>query len=410
MADTGFQTQTFKDGSAWYDIVFASDKSFAVDSLAAYTQKIVHAETEFFHDTPFDHYTFLINAPTFSHSPAAGGFGALEHANSSAYLLANVPWFTFKQFGLDILSHEFFHLWNVKRIHSSLLGPFDYTKRVMTTSLWLSEGITDYYAHTILTRWNIAPYRSFEQTVGNLLYQIKSSDAARTKNLEELSIAESDFDLTNALVFYSKGTLVGLMLDIEIRSRTNNKKTLDDVMLALNAEAKKGKTFQDKDLIGKMEKITGLNLQDFYKKYIAGTDSLPLGEFLKKMGVGKDTASVSEEKPNLGGEMKMAENGAFYFARITPGGILDKAGVESGDTLKMFNGEPFSVEKAMEFGQLMKPPVTFDLDVARTSGMKHVTLTLDKPKVRKSTKDFAPLPDATPLEVAIRHGIVGKEY
>src|SRR6185503_17319685 len=118
MADTGFQTRTFKDGKAWYDIVVASDRKFEMDSLEEYTRKIVHAETEFFHDTPFEHYTFLINAPTYMKAPSMGA-GALEHSNSSAYLVFNFPWKTFKQFGLSIFSHEFFHLWNVKRIHSS---------------------------------------------------------------------------------------------------------------------------------------------------------------------------------------------------------------------------------------------------------------------------------------------------
>ena len=70
MADTGFQTRTFKEGSAWYDIVVASDKEFPMDSLEDVTRKIVHAQTEFFHDTPFDHYTFLINAPTYMHTPS----------------------------------------------------------------------------------------------------------------------------------------------------------------------------------------------------------------------------------------------------------------------------------------------------------------------------------------------------
>lgn len=327
LAGADFQTRTFKDGKAWYDIIVASDKPFPMDSLEDLTRKIVHAQTDFFHDTPFDHYTFLINAPTYFHSPSATQ-GALEHANSSAYLLANLPWNIFKEYGADIISHEFFHTWNVKRIHSSLLGPFDYTKRVMTTSLWLSEGITDYYAHTLLTRYNITPYRSLELTLENLLYSIKNSNAAQTKNLEDLSIAESDFDLTNAMVFYSKGTIVGLMLDIEIRFRTNNKRSLDDVMLALNAEAKRGKTFDDKELIGKMEKITGLDLQDFYKKYIAGTEELPIEEYLKKMGMG------------------------------------------------------------------------------------HTLITFDKPvqSPSKMSKDYTSLPDASPLEVAIRHGIVGKDY
>ena len=411
MADTGWQTRTFKDGKAWYDVVVASDKAFPVDSLENNIHKIVHAETEFFHDTPFDHYTFLINAPTESHT-ISDGQGALEHANSSAYLLINYPWSIFKQYGPAILSHEFFHLWNVKRIHSSLLGPFDYTKRVMTTSLWLSEGITDYYAHTILTRWNIAPYRSFELMLGELIGAVRNSKAANTKTLEELSIAESDFDLSNALVFYSKGTLVGLMLDIEIRSRTNNKKSLDEVMLALNAEAKKGKTFKDNELIGKIEKLAGIDLQDFYKRYIAGTDTLPIDNYLKKMGVGRHVVVQSEEKANLGGSFGLSGNGELVISQITPNGELDKAGVMVNDTMKTLNGEPFSLDKAMEFAEHLKPPVTIDFDVARPAvGMKHFSITLNKPKgTTKTTKDFAPLPDATPLEVEIRHGIVGKGY
>jgi predicted metalloprotease with PDZ domain len=411
IAGTGFQTRTFKDGKAWYDIVVASDKQFPMDSLEENTHKIVHAETEFFHDTPFDHYSFLIYAPTYS-KLFSNGEGALEHANSSAYLLVNLPWNIFKQFGPAIISHEFFHLWNVKRIHSSLLGPFDYTKRVMTTSLWLSEGITDYYAHTILTRWNILPYRSFETVLSELIRAVKDSKAAQTKNLEELSIAESDFDLTNALVFYSKGTLVGLMLDIEIRSRTNNKKSLDEVMLALNAEAKKGKTFKDKELIGKIEKLSGLNLQSFYKKYIAGTDTLPIDEYLKKMGVGRNVATSNEEKVTMGGTLTMTETGEMIFEKVFSGGALDKAGVLANDTIKTLNGEPFTMEKGMELVEHIKPPVTIDFDIARPSGLKHLTVTLDKPRAREShvTKDFAPLPDATPLEIEIRHGIVGKDY
>ncbi|MEP7233723.1 MAG: hypothetical protein ABI778_00375 [Ignavibacteriota bacterium] len=380
MAGLDFQTRTFKEGNAFYDVVLSSDKVFPMDSLAENIRRVVRAQTEFFHDTPFDHYTFLINAPSEGHSVSQGA-GALEHSNSSAYLLANYPWSIFKQFGLNIFSHEFFHLWNVKRIHSSKLGPFDYTKRVMTTSLWLSEGVTDYYGHTLLTRSGILPYRTFENMLGELIGAIKRSKAATTKSLEELSIAESDFDLTNALVFYSKGTLVGLMLDIEIRSRTNNKKSLDDVMFSLNAEAKKRITFSDNELIGKIEKLTGLDLQDFYKKYIAGTDALPMEEYLKRMGVGR-VSLESETKPNLGGSFGMTESGELVINAITPNGTFDKAGVMAGDTMKILNGEPFSIDKAMSFAENFKPPVTFDFDVSRPSiGMKHFTISVDKPKV-----------------------------
>jgi predicted metalloprotease with PDZ domain len=431
MAGKDFQIRSFKDGKAWYDIVLASDRAFPMDSLEECIKKIVRAETDFFHDTPYNHYTFLINAPTFFKSPSAGQ-GALEHANSSAYLLVNLPWSTFKTYGPDILAHEFFHLWNVKRIHSSLLGPFDYTKRVMTTSLWLSEGITDYYAHTILTRYGILPYKTFERMVTDLSAAANNSKAAKNESLEQLSIDESDFDIGKATVFYFKGTIIGLLLDIEIRSRTNNTKSLDDVMLALNAEAKQGKTFKDNELIGKMEKITGLDLQDFYKKYIAGTDSLPVEEYLLKMGVGKtNNSGVQTIKKSyvgdyfLGDLIPTQQEGKiddiqFVFYKVPDNTPEKKAGVQIEDTLKAINGEPFTMK---DFGNFdFKPPVTYEIEVGRTSGRKILHIVYDKPRgevppassnsdeQHKSTKSYKRLPNATPLEVAIRHGIVGKDY
>jgi predicted metalloprotease with PDZ domain len=408
MADTAFQTRSFKDGKATYDIVLASNRVFPMDSLAEYTHKIVHAETEFFHDTPFKHYTFLIYAPTFFNSPSAGQ-GALEHANSSDYLLINLPWKQFKGFGPQILAHEFFHLWNVKRIHSSLLGPFDYTKRVMTTSLWLSEGITDYYSRTILTRWNILPYRTFEESIKELTFASNNSKTAKKESLEQLSIDESDFDISKATVFYFKGTLVGLLLDIEIRSRTDNKKSLDDVMFALYTDAKKGKTFKDTELIGKMEKITGLDLQDFYHKYIAGTDSLPIDSYMRKMGMGNQNHdSMTKTQFTMGGGIKLSDKNEMVFNTINPGGVLDKAGIEIGDTVKQVNGKIMTFP---EFIQMLQPPVTIELDVAHLNSTKHVSVTYDAPKKsREVSNKYTPFPDATPLEVAIRHGIVGKDY
>jgi len=419
MAGSGFQTRTFKDGKAWYDIVLASDKPFPMDSLQECLHKIVHAETDFFHDTPFSHYTFLINAPSTDHMISTG-FGALEHANSSAYLLVNINWNIFNEFGPAIFSHEFFHLWNVKRIHSSLLGPFDYTKQVKTTSLWLSEGITDYYAHTLLTRYTIASYKSFETMLTELTKAVENSKAANSKTLEELSIAESDFDLNNALVFYSKGTLVGLMLDIEIRSRTNNKKSLDDVMLALNAEAKKGKTFKDDELIGKIEKIVELDLQPFYKKYIAGTDALPIDEYLKKMGIGK-RFSLHEESSDGNTDLKISNSGKLYVANIEHGSAMYKAGLRLGDTLlcvyvdsciigslpvELLNTNPTKLKLLVDHSSSTSsiPP-----ELRNSLPWTELTVALNKPLTFRFEKDYIPYP-STPLEVQIRHAIVGKDY
>ncbi|HZK77180.1 MAG TPA: hypothetical protein VFD13_09750, partial [Candidatus Kapabacteria bacterium] len=264
-------TRSFQEGSADYDVAVMTDGTFydsEMDSLVYYLREIVHAETDFFHDTPYKDYTFEITAPSFSHMPSFAQ-GALEHANSSDYLLMDMSWPLFKREFLPIFSHEFFHLWNVKRIHSTLLGPFDYTQRVMTKSLWMAEGITEYYAHTLLARYGIIPPERFYQDVSDWRKEMAMApEEAKKKSLEELSIDESAFDMDEATLFYSRGPLVALMLDLEIRSRTNNKKSLDDVMFAFNDAAKHGKTFREEDMIPLFEKYSGIDLSDFYNRYI----------------------------------------------------------------------------------------------------------------------------------------------
>jgi predicted metalloprotease with PDZ domain len=308
-------TRSFKVGSAVYDLAIASDMQISaqkMDSVVEYLRKIVHAETDFFHDTPYDHYTFVVYSPSLRHTPSFAQ-GALEHMNSSDYMFSNYAWPMMRRQFIPIYSHEFFHLWNVKRIHSALLGPFDYTERVKTTSLWLSEGVTEYYAHTLLTRYGILPPSSFYDEIAQwraVMNMMPDSSASKKKSLEEMSIDESDFHFDEATMFYIKGPLVALALDLEIRSKTNDKYSLDSVMLALNALAKKKKFFKDEDLIKVVNKLAHADLTEFYAHYIKGTDSLPLDHYLGMMGVsrkpkdGEDTpaSEVTDESKRVEGQ------------------------------------------------------------------------------------------------------------
>ncbi len=157
--------------------------------------------------------------------------------------------------------------------------------------------------------------------------------SANVKSLEDLSIDESTFEMDEATLFYTRGPLVALMLDIEIRSRTNNKKSLDGVMFALNNDAKHGKTFQEKDLIHKVEQYAGIDLTDFYNKYIHGTDSLPLDAYLAKMGYAQSTSAPAQQT-----QLAMVEDSLFAFQSLDSAGPLGKSGVKSGDVLLAING------------------------------------------------------------------------
>lgn len=391
-------TRSFQEGSANYDIALVTDGTFhdsEMDSLAYYLRQIVHAETDFFHDTPYKHYTFEIVAPTLSHLPSFAQ-GALEHANSSDYLLMDMSWPLFKHEFLPIFSHEFFHLWNVKRIHSNLLGPFDYTQRVMTKSLWMAEGITEYYAHTLLARYGIiSPDRFYEDVANWRKEMAMAPDDAKKKSLEELSIDESAFDLDEATLFYSRGPLVAMMLDIEIRNRTNNKKSLDDVMLALNDAAKHGKTFREEDLISLVEKYAGVDLTDFYNRYIHGTDSLPIDTYLAMMG---HAHSAAPSSVSLG-----FSNGNFVLTSLDTANALAHAGLKAGDALLAVNGTKLSLENIEELAALRDSLSSVTMTVEREGKTMDIPVTFTKP-----TNEAGQAPDASPLAVEIRKGIVGK--
>ena len=396
--------KTFGAGKATYDLAIISNGTFSdakLDSLTQYLKQIVVTECDFFHDTPFERYLFLVNAPSMSRMPSMSQ-GALEHANSSDYLLVNLSWSQFKQNYLSIFSHEFFHLWDVKRIHSSLLGPFDYTSRVMTTSLWMAEGITEYYAHTLLVRDGIETPKQFYNQIGQWLQVLQNFDTASTaKSLEQLSIDESAFNLNDAILFYIKGPLVGLMLDLEIRNRTANKKSLDDVMLALNEDAKHGKTFKDEDLIHKVEKIAGIDLTDFYKRYIHGDDSLPIDRYLAMMGVGQST-------PGTPSALGLSPDGQLLVASVNPISPLGKAGVQQNDILLAVNGTKLTIDNVDLFSK-MKDSSVAKITIKR--GEQTMELSIDfgekgDPHHKKEGAMEVDL-DAPPTVKAIRKGILG---
>ncbi|MFI5201693.1 MAG: PDZ domain-containing protein [Candidatus Kapaibacterium sp.] len=420
IAAPGLVTKSFKEGTAIYDVVLESNGAFStakMDSLTEYLRKIVHAETDFFHETPYDHYTFEIVAPTLMHMPSYAQ-GALEHSNSSDYLLANFGWSMFKSAYLSIFSHEFFHLWNVKRVHSSLLGPFDYTKRVMTTSLWMAEGITEYYAHTLLARYGIIGPGKFYVDVEQWRREMEMArEAAARKSLEELSIDESTFDLDEATLFYSKGPIVALMLDIEIRKKTQNKKSLDDVMLALNNDAKHGKTFHEDQLIHLVEKYSGVDLTDFYNRYIKGYDSLPFDSYLAMMGLHPEGETDPDRFPKPKLTYSTMKDGSVIFDYIDESEPLARAGIQTGDILSDINGTKITRDNMDDVSRLLSPAetnTTVTVSILRGGTSLHIPVHIPfappKPPSIPSNRigPFEVDPNAPPLATEIRKGIVGQ--
>ncbi len=258
------------------------------ERLVADTRRIVETAGAIFGGLPYEHYTFIV------HIADAGG--GLEHLNSTVCGVSRTAFAPFSQYRrvLHLFSHEFFHLWNVKRIHPDMLGPFDYNREVYTHLLWAMEGYTDYYAYLILCRAGlVTPDEYFEQQASD----IKSLELQPGRQWTSLALSSFNTwiawsfppsgDLPNRYIsYYLKGGLVGLLMDLEIRRRTDNARSLDDVLrILMDRYGAHGVGFPESTYQDVVEEVAGGSMAEFFARYVEGVDELPFEEMLVDAGL-----------------------------------------------------------------------------------------------------------------------------
>ena len=284
-------------------------------------QKIVETARDFFGELPYQHYTFIFHL-------SDHGTGGLEHLNSTTCGMDRFSFRPQKSYRrvLSLIAHEFFHLWNVKRIHPDMLGPFDYDREVHTHLLWAMEGFTDYYAGIILRRSGLF---SLQDYLDRLKDRIQAYEKLPGRFVQSLSQSSYETwtkfykpgpDSPNRQIsYYLKGELVGLLLDLEIRQRTHNQKSLDDVLrLLYERYGRKMVGFPESVYQETVEEVGQGSFEEFFQRYIESVDQLPLDAMLGAAGIevrrrwksaqdndGGETSS--EPLPWLGIDVKWAE-------------------------------------------------------------------------------------------------------
>ena len=258
-------------------IVIDGDGNYDQNRMLAGVQKIVETEVSLFGDIPYHDYTFIL------HLRANTG-GGLEHLNSTALGFRRNGFEKEEGYGRfwSLVAHEFFHLWNVKRIKPDTLGPFDYTKENYTRSLWVAEGITDYYGQLMPRRAGLISDQTYLDQLAKRI-----QDFQNTPGREKMSAEEASFDawvklyypdensINSQISYYDKGELLGLLLDLDIRRRTHGAKSLDDVMRYLyNEFYKKGRNYAPADFQKACEVIAGESLELFFSRYVRGREEL----------------------------------------------------------------------------------------------------------------------------------------
>jgi predicted metalloprotease with PDZ domain len=245
-------------------------------SYIAILSKIVLQGVELFGELPYEKYAFLMDF--------GGDGGGLEHANSARMAM----WLGDPEDAAGFLAHEYFHTFNVKRIRSKPLGPFDYTQPAITGALWWLEGTTDYYAEVFLVR---AGLKTREQAMRSLSGEFRAfnRDADRLRvSADESSrrVWEAKNSSGYGIDYYTKGKLIGWVLDLAIRGETNGTKSLDDVMRTLYSETNGHKPgFSETRIRELCVQIGGPALGPIYDNCVLKAVELPIGPVLAKVGM-----------------------------------------------------------------------------------------------------------------------------
>ncbi len=295
-------------------------------------RRICKYELKLMDGAPFERYTFIL------HTGKGAGGGGMEHANSTAigtYSDEYLP---------SVAAHEFFHLWNVKRIRPASLEPVDDTKEQYTGALWFAEGVTNTYGSYTLVRSGIWSKEQFYADLSEQITELESRPANRWQSAEQSSLDAwlEKYPLYNqpeySVSYYTKGQVLGDLLDILIRDRTDNSKSLDDVMRLLNTNcAKQGKTYRDSlDVRLTAEKIASASFEEFFGKYVAGAEPFPYQQILALAGLALRT--VERRRPTLGFFVEHEPNGPFVVSKVDPESSGAQAGLRAGDVVVNWNG------------------------------------------------------------------------
>ncbi len=297
-------------------------------------KRICEYEIKLMGGAPYARYTFIFHIG----KAATGGGGGMEHAGGTAISVGS------GEFLQNVAAHEFFHLWNVKRIIPTTLYPVDYSKEQYTRALWFAEGVTNTYASYTLERTGLWTRQQFYHDLGEQITELEARPANHWQSVEQSSLDAwlEKYPLyenpSYSVSYYTKGQVLGVLLDILIRDHTDNSKSLDDVLCAMNQDfAAAGKTYRDSldvELIA--EKLTGVSFEEFFRRYIAGAEPLPYhGTFAL---AGLELREVERKRATLGFATTAAPGALLAVSNVDADAPAAAAGLKSGDVIVKWNG------------------------------------------------------------------------
>ena len=296
-------------------------------------EQIVRAETAFWGTVPYPAYYFL--------NVISEGSGAIEH-NASTVLMTSRWRTASRKPYLDWLStaaHEFFHAWNVKRLRPVELGPFDYDRENYTRSLWIAEGLTDYYGDLFLRRASLSSDPEYLDALSDAIEKLQATPGRLVQPVELASFDawikqyRPDDNSNNVSVdYYTKGSVIGFLLDAEIRRATGNRRSLDDVMRTAYGRFSGASGYTTAQWKALASEVAGRDLSSWFQRATESTQELDYTPALQWYGLRFKSTQSSNEKAWLGAVTRN-DNGRLIVTQVRRGTPAEAAGVSVDDEI-----------------------------------------------------------------------------
>lgn len=302
--------------------------------------KIVEVQTDMFGQNPNKRYVFIV------HNFNSGG-GGLEHLNSTVLGASRNSYNTDagRLKFLSLVSHEYFHLWNVKRLRPIALGPFNYNEENYTSNLWIAEGFTAYYQDIFTKRAGLLRPERYLHGLATSISSVENQPGNRIQPLSESSFdawiklyRPNENSANSTISYYSKGALIAMIMDLEIIHATQAKYGLDEVMKAMYDEyfVKKGRGYTDTEFKDMVEKIAGKSFDEVYADYINGVKTINYNKYFSYAGFEliDDSAAGKDAYLGIVSTVKDAKTVITNISRDSPAWV---AGLNVNDEIIAIN-------------------------------------------------------------------------
>jgi predicted metalloprotease with PDZ domain len=395
-----------------HQIVIWGKADYKADELIADFTKIIEEETRIFGSAPYQRYMFILHV-------GAGASGGTEHINSTIMQISRAALEEPEAYRrlLSLAAHEFFHTWNVKSFRPEGIHPYDYQRENYTRLLWVAEGATSYYDDMLLVRTGHVKPAKYLETLGNAIDSMRNRPAETVQSIEQASFdawiqfaAHSPDDVNAKVDFYSKGSLVSLLIDLEMRRRSNGRANLEQVMRALYQRfPMSGPGYSTQDLQRIIEELSGSRFDELFQRHVRGAEPIDFTQAFAYVGLemhfkparrepsdeqseepetqpsetepeddeagASDAARGPATKAHLG--LNLSDAGGKTTVTSTPSdGPAFLAGVLAGDEIIALDGRRLTAATLDGRLKSLKPGDTVTLTCMRRDELRSVTLTL----------------------------------